>query len=64
VITVAGWLLGIGLVRLVGRREAWLRAALLGQTADLVTFTTIWESYLAERNPVVHLVLDLSRAAI
>ncbi|HXG25604.1 MAG TPA: hypothetical protein VNL94_01945 [Candidatus Binatia bacterium] len=62
-ITVAGWLLGIGLVRLAGQRERWLRAALLAQIADLVSFTTLWEYGLGEQNPLAHLVLDLSRQA-
>jgi hypothetical protein len=63
VITVAGVLIGIALARLAGRREWWLRAALLGQAADLVTFTTIWEYGLGEKNPLALLVLDLSRQA-
>jgi hypothetical protein len=56
-------LIGIALARLAGRREWWLRAALLGQAADLVTFTTMWEYGLGEQNPLALLVLDVSREA-
>ena len=40
-----------------------MRAALLAQAADLVSFTTIWEYGLGEQNPLALLVLDLSRQA-
>jgi hypothetical protein len=64
VITVAGVLLGIALVRLAGPREPWLRAAMLAQVADLVTFATVWEHSGGELNPLGGLVRDSALLAM
>lgn len=63
-ITVAGALLGIALVRWAGQREAWLRAAILAQIADLVTFAAIWEHSQGERNPLSRLVQDVAQLLV
>lgn len=51
-ITVLGTFIGIFLARLAGPRERWLRAAMLAQTADLVTFAVNWEHGQGELNPL------------
>lgn len=59
-ITVAGAIVGIALTRFAGQREAWLRAAILAQIADLVTFAAVWEHNHGELNPIGLLVRDAS----
>jgi hypothetical protein len=59
-ITVAGIIVGIALARISGRGTAWLRAAILAQAADLVTFAAVWEHSQGELNPIGKLVKDLS----
>ncbi len=51
-ITVLGVLVGIYLAHVAGSRERWLRAAVLAQTADLVTFAVVWEDPQGELNPI------------
>ena len=59
-ITVAGIVVGIYLARYAGQRERWLRAVILAQAADLVTFAAIWENgqLLGERNPLAGLAMS------
>lgn len=63
-ITVVGIFLGIYLARLAGPRERWLRAAVLAQTADLVTFAAVWEHGQGELNPLGGLATSAFLAAL
>lgn len=51
-ITVVGIGLGIYLAYVAGSRERWLRAAVLAEAADLVTFAVVWEHAQGELNPL------------
>ncbi len=57
---VAGMLLGIALGRLAGPRTPWLRAAILAQTADLVTFSVLWDYGQGELNPLGRISMQLA----
>jgi hypothetical protein len=63
-ITVAGLIVGVALVRLAGPRAPWLRAAVLAQCADLVTFAAVWEHSQGELNPLGVLVRDATHTAL
>jgi hypothetical protein len=60
---IAGLTLGAVLVRRVSRLNLpLLRAAMLAQTADLVTFAFIFQNGGAgERNPIAHLIVGAAK---
>jgi hypothetical protein len=63
VITVVGIVIGIYLAHVAGPRERWLRAAVLAQAADLLTFAAVWEHAQGELNPLGGLAMSAFLAA-
>ena len=59
-VTLAAILVGIVLARVAGQRSPWLRAAVLAQAADLVTFAAVWEHGEGELNPLAALATQLA----
>lgn len=61
---IAGLTMGAVLVRRVSRLDVpLLRAAILAQTADLVTFAFIFQNGgLGERNPISHLIIGAAKS--
>lgn len=59
-VEIAGLTIGAIAARLASPLSPLLRAAVLAQAADLVTFAFIWRSGDAERNPIGQLVMDVS----
>ena len=50
--------------RLAATRSVLLRAAVLAQAADLVTFAFVWRGGSGERNPLALAALDAARAVL
>ena len=61
---IAGVTIGALVVRRIHKLDApLLRAAILAQTADLVTFAFIFQNGgLGERNPISHLIVGAAKA--
>ena len=59
-VEIAGLTLGALLARLASAESPLLRATVLAQAADLVTFAFIWRSGDAERNPLGQMAMNFS----
>lgn len=63
-VEIAGLTIGAVAARFASARSALLRAAVLAQVADLVTFAFIWRSGDAERNPLGRLAMDVAQGLL
>ena len=63
-VELAGLVVGAVAWRVVPTRPALLRAAVLAQAADLVTFAFIWRSGGGERNPLALAALEAAHAVL
>ncbi|HYN68921.1 MAG TPA: hypothetical protein VEX41_01765 [Candidatus Eisenbacteria bacterium] len=59
-VEISGLTIGAVAARLASAQPPLMRAAVLAQIADLVTFAFIWRSGDAERNPIGRLAMDFS----
>ena len=61
---LAGLAVGVVAWRLAATPSRLLRAAVLAQAADLVTFAFVWQGGQGERNPMARVVLDAIHAVL
>lgn len=61
---ITGLTVGAVLVRMSRQQPPLLRAAVVAQTADLVTFTFVFANSFQEHNPLANLVLQTAKNLI